>query len=189
MQIHMKTHEIMKQNLPTIPFILCKNKICGNPQNEKYKNPLQLCTLCFKPFWSPRHDETNQRVPQKIIETYHHQLTVGCGREYCWNPYCCTSSDKSICKEGPLIPNDSAVIAIHQFKSSAIGRPKDPVYHFCVADKSISDRILKANQMVDITKDQYRVEYCVKALIESREDVTVSLSWLSRNAPKQNTNK
>jgi Amino-terminal Zinc-binding domain of ubiquitin ligase E3A len=183
MQIHLKSHEIMKQNLPVIPFLLCTNKVCGNPQNEKFPNPLQLCTLCFKPFWSARHDETNQRVPQKIIETYHQQLTFGCGREYCFNPYCCTSSDKSICKDGPLLPNDSALISVAQFKSSAIVKPKDPIYHFCNPDPVLQTRILLARRLQEMSESSYRLEYCVKALIECKEDITSALRWLAKNAP------
>jgi hypothetical protein len=175
----------MRQNMPVIPFVLCKNQICGNPQNENYLNPLHLCTLCFKPFWSARYDETNQRVPQKIIETYHHQLTVGCERQYCCNPYCCTSSDKSICKDGPLLPNDSAVIAVSQFKSSAIVNPKNPVYYLCNPDPILQRRILLAKRLQEMCNSMYRLEYCVKSLMESREDITSANNWLSKNAPKQ----
>ena len=84
-QLHAKTHEIQKQQ-QALPFQICRNTICPNPQNSRFLNSLQLCQTCFGPFYSPRYDPSNQKIPQKIVQTYHHQLTIGCNSNYCSNP-------------------------------------------------------------------------------------------------------
>lgn len=51
-------------------------------------------------------EETKLAV-KELIERYHHQLTVGCGREGCTNEHCASNSNV-----GPLSPNDAAARAL-----------------------------------------------------------------------------
>jgi hypothetical protein len=83
-QLHMQTHELQKQQQP-LPFQMCRNEICPNPQNSQFLNPLKLCQTCYAPFYSPRWDPTNQKVPQLVVQKYHQQLTIGCGSDFCSN--------------------------------------------------------------------------------------------------------
>ncbi|KAJ3363011.1 hypothetical protein HDU91_003149 [Kappamyces sp. JEL0680] len=163
--IHAKTHELQKQS-QGLPLEMCKNVICGTPLNPQFPNVLKLCQNCFKPFYSPRYDPTNQRIPQKLVQTYHHQLTVGCGTEYCVNQ-----------------PNDAAVEAIALLQQSALMKPQAPYYSLCVQDQTSARRHVMAKQLQEISENRHHREWCIKALLECKEDGDRALAWLRSNAP------
>jgi hypothetical protein len=82
MQTHAKIHEL--QDKPQVPT-LCSNVNCANELSSQYPNSLKMCSSCFQPFWSPRHDPGNQKLAQLIVQTYHRQMTLGCKNSHCYN--------------------------------------------------------------------------------------------------------
>lgn len=170
---HFQLHEI--QNKSKV-YNLCSNEVCGNLQSEQFPNPLILCPPCYKQFYSPRYDQDNQKIMQKIIQTYHHQLTIGCKTGYCINIYCCTSKNTDYCHE-PLEPNDSALKSIELFKSGFSTKKR---FYFCVQNEKNALRRTNASVMHQRTGKNY--DACVAALYYSNDNEDAALSWLNKNA-------
>jgi hypothetical protein len=173
-QTHGKIHEL--QNRQRI-VKACQNEVCGNIQSAKFLNPMQLCTVCFKWFWSTRHDPDNRLMKQKIMEKYHAQMTIGCDYSHCRNQYCSNSSDPTIPKSG-LLPNDSALKAVELLKQSYL-YSKNPRYYFCVADPSLANRRSSAKEM-NLVLPHITIDECINALMENNDDLNRSIQWAQR---------
>ena len=81
--------------------------------------------------------------------------------------------------------NDAAVIAIQMLQKSNALNPNNqsPVYSFCIKDRTLVSRSNLVALLLDSTSGRYAKEWCVKALMDTKDDFDRSLSWLSMNAP------
>ncbi|TPX32284.1 hypothetical protein SmJEL517_g04577 [Synchytrium microbalum] len=178
---HMKIHDLEKRAMvmsgPTIK--LCSNVECSNSVSEQYPNTLKLCQSCFAPFWSPRLDEGNKRLAQKLLETYHNQMTRGCGRSHCLNQHCRTFLKPS---EEPDA-TESAVQALTMVKKSALVNQSNPECYLCVADAAVNKRRKMADELSVI----YRVPLSsgIRALTMANDDQEKASEWIaSATLPK-----
>jgi hypothetical protein len=172
-QVHGQLH-IMEKKKP--PIILCSNKNCSHYKDKKFKNVTAsassnsinylsretkgLCATCYGLFWSPRHEMTDAYFSQGVLKQYHKQLTVGCGKEFCTNKYCCTSKDPTISQ--PMNPTESALLSLELTKKALNPKIK-PTFHFCVFEKRNAEQRQLANEF--LVPLGYSVEWCIKALV------------------------
>ncbi|ORX46217.1 hypothetical protein BCR36DRAFT_105593 [Piromyces finnis] len=169
-QVHGQLH-IMEKKKP--PIILCTNKNCSHYKDKKFQNVTSpnsinylshqtkgLCATCYGLFWSPRHEMTDAYFSQGILKQYHKQLTVGCGKEFCTNKYCCTSKDPTIPK--PMNPTESALLSLELTKKS-LSKASHPQFHFCVFEKKNAEQRQIAEEF--LVPMNYSIEWCIKALV------------------------
>ncbi|KAJ3101835.1 hypothetical protein HDU97_001009 [Phlyctochytrium planicorne] len=175
---HAKYHDFQRRQQPNPK--LCPNSQCSNTPSEQFSNVLGMCQSCFKPFWSARHDPQNQKLAGKLLGAYHSQLTAGCGKEHCKNKYCATSSNTELLS-APLDPNEAAVHAFTLLKKSALFKPKGSEYDLCVTDATNASRRYTAE---NLTSAGYHVSWCVKALVECKDNASKAVDWLMANAAK-----
>eukprot|EP00842_Homolaphlyctis_polyrhiza_P005289 jgi/Hompol1/5761/HPOL_002792-RA len=179
-QTHAQFHEFEKQRQRIAK--LCSNVACSNFINEQHPNIMLACPTCFAPFWTSRHDPGNQKLLQKLVATYHRQLTVGCGhRETCWNPICVTSQHENA-PRAPMDPNEAAVRAFELLQSSFAKQIQQPEHFVCVSDGVVARRRYLAHSL--LTPMGFSEAWSVKALVESGDDVQQAATWLTMNAPR-----
>jgi hypothetical protein len=84
-QLHMDVHRKLTVSLQkNSGFQVCMNLNCSMAQTEP-KNTMKLCKSCFSPFWSPRADENQAWIRNKLLHVYISQLMKGCGHKNCYN--------------------------------------------------------------------------------------------------------
>ncbi|KAJ9068973.1 hypothetical protein DSO57_1023183 [Entomophthora muscae] len=173
-RVHAKYHEYLRQRQP-LPFKRCSNFGCSRPQ-PKETNAMSLCQSCFGPFWSPNHDPGYKNLMSRVARRYHLQLTQGCQNSWCINPHCATSS-------GNALDPTSAAIALVSFLKVPL--PVDGQCFLCV-DSASAQKWVLLQQLLEQVNNKYLIEWCIKALESSDQNVKQAAKWLSSNAPSQN---
>ncbi|TPX33264.1 hypothetical protein SeMB42_g07508 [Synchytrium endobioticum] len=174
---HMNMHDMEKREMimngPRQTFKLCSNVECSSAEPNP-PNVLRVCTSCYAPFWSPRLDDGNTRLAQKLLETYHRQLTKGCGRPHCLNQYCRTFL-KAV--EDPD-PTDAAIQALNLVQKSALVNKTNPICSLCTPDSTSERRRKVAEELSGIY--HVAVSNSVRALQLSNDDEAKAHEWLSQ---------
>ncbi|KAJ3411058.1 hypothetical protein HDV05_002849 [Chytridiales sp. JEL 0842] len=175
---HALLHQHQKQSQPPPP--LCTNTPCSRFRDPKFPNSMHLCSACYKPFWSPRYDEGDKKLVEKMVGVYHSQLMRGCGLSFCKNQECKTG------KGGEGVEMDStgaAVRAVGLVKRSAVFQKdvREVMYAFCVKEEKVAKRRQAAEELKHLG---FRVEWCVKALEVCADKTEDAVNWLLREAPK-----
>lgn len=199
-QVHGQIH-ILEKKKP--PIILCTNKNCSHYKDKKLQNVISpnsinyfssetkgLCATCYGLFWSSRHEMTDSYFSQCVLKQYHKQLTVGCGKDFCTNIYCCTSKDQTINK--PMEPTDSGLLSLKLTKE--ILNKSKPSFHFCVYEKNNAEQRQLANEF--LVPLGYSIEWCIKALImvqkqtlEAEDTEDSYSSYLPEKTPEEEKNE
>ena len=157
--LHMKMHEVHRQTRPP-PFTVCRNTLCSGHADSR--NNLQLCHICFGPFYVAEKDDDGKKQLTRLLHAYFHQLTQGCGRSGCRNRYCRSSSISDVDKNADA--NDLAVQALHL--ANAALDLNEQVF-LCV----LHERLAMTRQIADqLTSLGYDVVWCIKSLEETRGD-------------------
>jgi len=83
-------------------------------------------------------------------------------------------------------PNDAALIAIEMLQKSSALNPNivNPDYSFCLKDHTLAIRMNMLNLLLQETNNSYQKEWCIKSLLDTKDDFERSLLWLKNNAPK-----
>lgn len=82
--------------------------------------------------------------------------------------------------QNPTDATGSAALALRLVQKSALqAKKQDAEYFFCV-DDSVSKRRLLASQLRNMG---FPLEWCIKALHETKDDVMASANWLALHAP------
>jgi hypothetical protein len=176
-QVHAKVHEIKRQQQTLPPA--CSNMNCTRP---RAKNRLSLCQYCFGPFWMSEDDPKNTKLVQKVARKLHAQLTEGCGKKWCQNKYCATSTNN----KRDATTAASLLIPMIKNLPRELNKPNpNPELYFCV-DESISQKKFLADVLYNEAEDKYELGWCVKAVESEQGDLDRAKIWLDRNAPRKN---
>lgn len=167
---------------------LCSNQACcqivkdvktgSTSSSSMNSNIMDLCSKCYAPFWSPRHDPGNQKIIRKIVEIYHTQFTKGCGKSHCRNlGFCCSSSSSE--NFLPMEPTAAAARAIELLASTFVQKAHIQEYYFCVGVDET-----KRRGMAEVLQTMgFPFAWAVKSLVECKDDPDRAASWLLSNAP------
>ncbi|KAJ3145665.1 hypothetical protein HK101_002411, partial [Irineochytrium annulatum] len=178
--LHAKMHDYQRKSQP--PPLTCANVCCGALLRGPAAgaNAMGLCQACFGPFWMAREDPGNKKLMGKLLAAYHGQLTRGCGKAYCSNKYCATSSNTELVSSS-MNPNEGAIQALALLKESSLYKPGSPKYHLCVLDEKTARRREAAGRLAEMG---YLPSWCVRALVESGDRESEAVDWLMKNAPR-----
>ncbi|KAF9200063.1 hypothetical protein BGZ49_009727 [Haplosporangium sp. Z 27] len=171
-QVHAQNHEYQKQNQATPQF--CDNQNCVR---AKSSNILGLCQLCFGPFWIPTEDPKNQKLVQRLARKYHSQLMAGCGNKWCRNQYCATFKGQE------MDATTAATEMMGILKEAKVGSTGGKIW-LCVDEGTTRKKVL-AELLKDDLKNQYAIEWCIKALDVEKSDLEAAAKWLNLHAPKK----
>lgn len=172
-QIHAKVHEMQRTTRVLPP--LCANVNCT--RQSAPGNSLGLCSSCYGPLWSPTDDPDGSKRIQRVARIYLKQLTTGCGHLWCKNSRCATATT-------PRDPNAAAMELLPLV--SSLNQPGKHSYYFCVDEQTTRRRFLA--EMLDSAAEEVPynngMEWRIKAIEESREDLNAAKRWLEREAPR-----
>jgi hypothetical protein len=71
-------------------------------------------------------------------------------------------------------------------KSSAMNPNQvNPEYFFCLKDQMLAARQNMINLLLQETNHTFKKEWCIKSLLENKDDFEGSLLWLKNNAPSK----
>lgn len=161
-QIHAKLHSFTEK-VTALPKI-CYNVNCSNTLQST--SLLNLCESCSEPL------SDHSIIPQKLIQTYHLQLTKGCEQTFCRNEKCYSGLKNTLDLVNQMNPTDAAVEAIRLFKESqgSIGK-----FYLCVKNAMVHRRRILANELVNMG---YNLDLSIKGLQENNDDLNETISWL-----------
>ncbi|RMZ81843.1 hypothetical protein DV738_g2136, partial [Chaetothyriales sp. CBS 135597] len=187
MKTHLGLHdrERLARPRPTV----CTNPVCarriksagsgGNTHTDQHQQQLGLCNECFAPLYGTTHDPEGKALRRRIERRLLQQLLAGCGKSWCRNADWCRSGQSHL----------SGVL--EQLKAGT----GSAALCFCVDETTQTRRVL-ADAMAAATQSSssgdgdgdggYAVEWCIKALEESRNDGAQAHDWLRAHAPRIN---
>ncbi len=168
---HMKMHDMDRISKPRPRK--CTNEECVNIVSDKDLNITNfgLCRQCFAPSYTTVHDPTGIKLISRFERRYVLQLSRGCGKSWCNNPYCLTSG---------LFPKSSIGDIIKKVRellpkplASNIRLPdEDVIFHFCV-DQFITKKKVLVNSLQELG-----LYYDVQWLCQAVEQVSKNLEGL-----------
>ncbi|KAI7362305.1 ubiquitin fusion degradation protein [Hortaea werneckii] len=211
MDTHLKNHDLDRFSRPA-PHP-CRNLTCGRTLDvcarsgdtragsrigQGSGNDIGLCSACFGPLYVSMHDPDGKALRRRIERRYLQQLVTGCGKPWCRNEFCKTGR-KTLGLEGNSLTTKDALPMIRPFlqglERGQVGTP----LHFCVDEKSQSQRALAGMLAAEEEEDGgagptsggggggkkggYGFEWCVGALEAGAGDLDLARLWLRNYAP------
>ncbi|RMZ86642.1 hypothetical protein DV736_g6130, partial [Chaetothyriales sp. CBS 134916] len=179
MKTHLGLHdrERLARPRPTV----CSNSVCARTikstgaGHADQQLQLGLCNECFAPLYGTTHDPEGKALRRRIERRLLQQLIAGCGKAWCRNAdWCRTGTRTGTGADRPLTARDALPLikpVLDQVKagsSATSGR----ALSFCVDESSCAG--------------EYEVEWCIKALEETRNGVAQAEDWLRAHAPRVN---
>jgi ribosomal protein S27AE len=177
-QTHMRLQHDRERQAQQLPFHCCLNEMCARAIDPK--NDMKLCIMCFSPFWMSIHDpsptgprdEGPRKRYEKLIRKYFDQITTGCGRSSCLNPYCKSSAKLNESVKEIDGPNQAALLALElaaqcSLKVAGVVQADGPSRYFlCMTDTRSEERRHLANEK--LVPLGYALEWCLTALEKSK---------------------
>ena len=207
METHLRNHDFERRTRPT-PRV-CRNVACGrtldgaNANGDTRSaskvgqgpgNEIGLCSLCFSPLYVTVHDPEGKALKRRVERRYLSQLTAGCGKSWCRNPYCKTGKT-AIGNDGASAPTKALSIAeampvakpiVDGLYGGVAGAGETPL-HFCTDEANQRRRnlalMLEAEGRAVPTAKQYNWVWCVAALEAHKGDLLKAQEWLKNFAP------
>jgi Ubiquitin fusion degradation protein UFD1 len=184
MKMHLRIHD-RERVLKPKPR-LCVNKVCGrtikaSDERRIIHEQLGLCSECFGPLYVANHDPEGKALRRRIERRLLTQLVGGCGKSWCRNEEWCKTGHKNVnSAERVLTTKDASVLVKPVLDQLPKGDGSG--LRFCVDEASQQRRLL--GKML-ASGDEHELEWCVKALEETHNDLGAATEWLSSRAPKR----
>ena len=209
METHLKNHDFERRTRP-VPRV-CRNVLCGrtldgaNASGDTRSasrvgqgpgNDVGLCSACFAPLYVTTHDPEGKALKRRVERRYLSQLTAGCGKSWCRNPFC-KSGKTALAKEGKGDSGDAsetltigeAIPIAKPYVDGLLGdsgSESTTPLHFCTDESNQRRRgisaMLAAGDGTPGAK-QYRTPWCIAALEAQKGDLKKAQEWLHNFAP------
>lgn len=169
MAIHQQLHDNERRSRPTPKN--CRNENCTRPRGD---NVLGVCMICFGPLYSPMNDPNYTKLRSRLERRLLTQLMSGCGQKHCSNSrYCATAAGH------PTNMSD----AMKVIKPEVLGMlDENSKFYICV-DETVQRRAFLAGMIA--AEGIYDLEWCKKAVEESKGDLSKARTWLEQNARRK----
>ena len=188
MKTHLKHHDMDRMQRP-LPH-LCSNAICGRTIADRELATSQtlqlgLCNACFGPLYAASHDPEGKALRRRIERRLLQQLMAGCGKPWCANEAFCRTGRKNQTGEDRSMSTKDALPIVKPVMDRINGKTHSvdgaATLAFCVDETNQRRRLIA--EMLQ-SEGQYELEWCVKALEESQNDLGKARDWLADRAPK-----
>ena len=184
MKMHLRIHDRDRVLRPKPR--LCANKICGrtikaSDEQRIIHEQLGLCSECFGPLYVTNHDPEGKALRRRIERRLLTQLVGGCGKSWCRNDGWCKTGHRNVNSgtERTLTTKD-ALVLVRPIMDQLV-KGDGTSLRFCV-DEASQQRRLLAEMLAG--GDEYELEWCVKSLEETHNDLAAATEWLASRAPK-----
>ncbi|RMD41433.1 hypothetical protein DV735_g3688, partial [Chaetothyriales sp. CBS 134920] len=195
MKTHLGLHdrERLARPRPTV----CTNPVCARTIkspgaiSDHQQQQLGLCNECFAPLYGTTHDPDGKALRRRIERRLLQQLLAGCGKPWCRNTdWCRTGQSHSGIETAAAAPALTARDALPLIKpvldQLKAGSGHSALY-FCIDENTQTRRVIAdAMAAASGSSGEYEIEWCIKALEESRNDVAQAHDWLRAHAPRIN---
>jgi hypothetical protein len=184
MKMHLRIHD-RERVLKPKPR-LCVNKVCGrtikaSDERRIIHEQLGLCSECFGPLYVANHDPEGKALRRRIERRLLTQLVGGCGKSWCRNEEWCKTGHKNVNSAERVLTTKDASVLVKPVLDQLL-KGDGSGLRFCVDEASQQRRLL--GEML-AGGDEYELEWCVKALEETHNDLGAATEWLSSSAPKR----
>ena len=184
MKMHLRIHD--RDRILRPKPRLCVNKICGrtikaSDEQRIIHEQLGLCSECFGPLYVTNHDPEGKALRRRIERRLLTQLVGGCGKSWCRNDGWCKAGYRNVNSgtERTLTTKD-ALVLVRPIMDQLL-KGDGTSLRFCV-DEASQQRRLLAEMLAG--GDEYELEWCVKSLEETHNDLAAATEWLASRAPK-----
>lgn len=185
MKMHLRIHD-RERVLKPKPR-LCVNRICGQTikateEQRIIHEQLGLCSECFGPLYVANHDPEGKALRRRIERRLLTQLVGGCGKSWCRNDEWCKTGHRNV-NDGNerILTTKDALVTVNPIMDQLV-KGDGMALRFCV-DEASQQRRLLAEMLAG--GNEYELEWCVKALEETHNDLATASGWLGARAPRR----
>ena len=183
MQTHLRLHDRERVSRPK-PICcvndVCKRTITAASIQRSQKEQLGLCDTCFGPLYNSTYDPEGKGLRRRTERRLLQQLMGGCAKSWCQNQAWCRTGHKDTTGEDRILSAKDALPMVKPILEQMTKGVTNGL-KFCV-DESTQSRRLKASILAD--EGLYQIEWCIKALEETKADINTAQNWLQDRAPK-----
>lgn len=183
MKTHLSLHD--RERLRRSKPLLCSNNMCGRTisyldESTALKDHLGLCKECFGPLYVSTYDPVGKLLRRRVERRLLQQLIGGCGKKWCTNDQFCKTGRQNVTgQDRAITAKDGLPMIQPMLKQLAQGTTAG--LSFCVDEANQSRRVV--GEMLS-GEGLFEIEWCIKALEESRGDASAARDWLINQAPK-----
>lgn len=184
MKMHLRMHDrerVLKPQPRLCINMLCGRTIKANDEQRVIHEQLGLCSECFGPLYVANHDPEGKALRRRIERRLLTQLVGGCSKSWCRNEAWCKTGYKNVTGTERVLTTKEASVMVNPIKDQLV-HGNGSALRFCVDQASQQRRLL--GEMLR-GGDKYELEWCVKALEETHNDLGAATEWLSSRAPKR----
>ncbi len=185
MKTHLALHDRDRISRPRP--LTCVNPMCGKTlragdEARVHREQMGLCNVDFAPLYSTTFDPEGKVLRRRIERRLLQQVIGGCGKPWCQNKEWCKTGYQNATGEVRIMTAKDALPMLRPIMDE-LARADNSSLSFCV-DEGTQLRRQNANALAQV--GEYELEWCMKALEESKADMTAAQSWLGNHAPKMN---
>ena len=185
MKTHLALHDRDRISRPKP--LTCVNPMCGRTlragdESRVYREQTGLCNECFAPLYSTTYDPEGKVLRRRVERRLLQQVIGGCGKPWCQNKDWCKTGHQNVTGEVRILTAKDALPMLKPVMDE-LAKGDTSSLSFCV-DEGTQIRRRNAHALAQV--GEYELEWCIKALEESKGDVNAAQSWLSDHAPKVN---
>ena len=185
MRTHLALHDRDRISRPkplTCVNAMCGRTLRGGDESRVHREQTGLCNECFAPLYSTTYDPEGKVLRRRVERRLLQQVIGGCGKPWCQNQDWCKTGYQNATGEVRVLTAKDALPMLRPIMDE-LARGDASSLSFCV-DEGTQIRRRNANALAQV--GEYELEWCIKALEESKGDMTGAQSWLSDHAPKVN---
>ena len=185
MKTHLAFHDRDRISRPkprTCVNVMCRRTLRAGDESRVQREQAGLCNEDFGPLYSTTYDPEGKVLRRRIERRLLQQVIGGCGKPWCQNKDWCKTGYKNVTGEDRVLTAKDALPMIKPVMDE-LAQGNTTSLAFCV-DEGTQTRRRNAAALAEV--GEYEVEWCIKALEESKGDMGAAQSWLNDHAPKVN---
>lgn len=183
MRTHLGLHDrdrILKVKPATCVNVMCRRTIRAGEERRVEQEQLGLCNEDFAPLYNTSYDPEGKALRRRIERRLLQQLIGGCGKSWCHNKDWCKTGFKNVTHEDRSLTAKEGLPLIKPIMEDLLKGDASSL-SFCV-DQGTQHRQDSARVLGQV--GEYDLEWCMKAVEESKGDMNDAQAWLVDHAPK-----
>lgn len=183
MRTHIGLHDrdrVSQTKPSTCLNIMCKRTLRKADQQRIQVEQLGLCNEDFAPLYNTAFDPEGRARRRRVERRLLQQLIGGCGKSWCKNKDWCKTGYQNQSGDNRMLSAKDALPLIKPVLDR-LDTQDASLLSFCV-DEGTQTRQEAAKILVEL--GEYEFEWCIKAMEESKGDISTAQVWLNDHAPK-----
>jgi hypothetical protein len=183
MKTHLGLHDrdrVAQTKPSTCSNNMCKRTLRTNDLQRIRREQLGLCNEDFAPFYNTSFDPEGKARRRRVERRLLQQLMGGCGKSWCNNKDWCRTGRQNVMGADRVLSAKDALPLVKPVLER-LDRNDASALFLCV-DEATQGRRAAAEILAEL--GEYETEWCMKALEESKGEISGAQSWLNDHAPK-----